>query len=162
MSPFQRRILFFIGSLLLLFIGYKAAEMSRYYTLYLTTEKVVNIEKKVPVQIKGISVGEVSDVAVQGSGLTLTLKMDRKHKISNESEFRVISTGVTGKKAIYIHPAEGELFLSHRDTVALTESEGVGELLKKMGDYIEKISSGFDSTISEMRTSDSIGNVSDE
>lgn len=156
MSSFQRRVLMFIGSVLLLYIGYKVFEISRFYTLYLTTDKVVHIEKAASVQIKGILVGEVADVAVQGSGLTLTLKMNRKHKISHESEFRVISTGVSGKKVIYVHPAEGERYLDHRDTIALTEADGVTELLKKMGSYIEKIGNEIDSTISEIITGDSV------
>jgi phospholipid/cholesterol/gamma-HCH transport system substrate-binding protein len=93
------------GAILIFFAGFyflKGANIfsgeNEYYVFY---EDVQGLQPSSPVQIKGMSVGRVSSIALNGSGkVKVTLAISKKTKIPRGSVAKLTATDLLGSKAI--------------------------------------------------------------
>lgn len=97
-----------IAALLLLFIVYKIGgiKTEKGYEVKCTFTYVSGLEENAPVKLAGVKVGEVKSVGCSYDGdetrVLVTLKLDEKARIREDSKLRISTTGLIGEKYIEI------------------------------------------------------------
>lgn len=97
-----------VAALLLLFIVYKIGgiKTEKGYEVKCTFTYVSGLEENAPVKLAGVKVGEVRSVGCSYDGdetrVLVTLRLDEKAKIREDSKIRISTTGLIGEKYIEI------------------------------------------------------------
>ncbi|MFK7866098.1 MAG: MlaD family protein [Alphaproteobacteria bacterium] len=85
------------------------------FKLHATFKQIQGITMGSPVNIAGIKVGQVEDIALntQNQEITLTLGFDRDVQLPYDSSIKIVSSGLFGTKSLRLSPgAEFENFES--------------------------------------------------
>ena len=97
-----------VAALLLLFLVYKIGgiKTEKGYEGKNTFTYVSGLEENAPVKLAGVKVGEVKSVGCSYDGdetrVLVTLKLDEKAKIREDSKLRISTAGLIGEKYIDI------------------------------------------------------------
>lgn len=97
-----------VAALLLLFVVYKIGgiKTEKGYEVKCTFTYVSGLEENAPVKLVGVKAGEVKSVGCTYDGdetkVLVTLKLDEKAKIREDSKIRISTTGLIGEKYIEI------------------------------------------------------------
>ncbi|EKD38945.1 MAG: Mce-related protein [uncultured bacterium] len=93
------------------------------YILKAEFDNVAGVKKGASVQIAGVVVGEVADVALSGSeSAILSLKIDKKVKVPVDSMASVKSQGIIGDKYIQLSLGSDATHFMPDETLVETES----------------------------------------
>ena len=100
---------FTVGGLMLL--GGATAGLSDFhfgsddeYTVYAGFKQVVGLMPQSDVRLSGVLVGKVTQIANEGTGVTVTMKIEPEVKIPKQSKVSIASSGVMGEKFINFLP----------------------------------------------------------
>jgi phospholipid/cholesterol/gamma-HCH transport system substrate-binding protein len=116
------------GFLALVYLAFHLGEVGlfdrgRTYAIHAEFDNVSGIKKGATVQVAGVIVGQVSDIALNDDLLAqLTMKVDRKLKIPTDSMVSVKSQGIIGDKFIQITLGGALDYFAENDTIFDTES----------------------------------------
>ena len=97
-----------VAALLLLFLVYKIGgiKTEKGYEVKCTFTYVSGLEENSPVKLAGVKAGEVKSVGCTYDGdetkVLVTLKLDEKARIREDSKIRISTTGLIGEKYIEI------------------------------------------------------------
>ncbi len=136
-------------------------------TYYAQYDQVNGLQKSSAVTAKGVKIGVVSDIAYDPQSsdkVTLSLSIDSKFRIPDNSQARIYSSGIMEGKAIEIALGNSPVYLNDRDTLhsfvdpGLLETAGIelGALTAKLSqtaDNATKLLATITSLIEENRTS---------
>lgn len=93
------------------------------YILKAEFDNVAGVKKGASVQVAGVVVGEVADVALSDSEAALLfLKIDKKLKVPVDSMASVKSQGIIGDKYIQLSIGGDETYFKPDETMVETES----------------------------------------
>jgi phospholipid/cholesterol/gamma-HCH transport system substrate-binding protein len=93
------------------------------YILKAEFDNVAGVKKGASVQVAGVVVGEVADVALSDSeAALLLLKIDKKLKVPTDSMASVKSQGIIGDKYIQLSLGGDETYFKPDETLVETES----------------------------------------
>lgn len=93
------------------------------YILKAEFDNVAGVKKGASVQVAGVVVGEVADVALSDSeAALLLLKIDKKLKVPTDSMASVKSQGIIGDKYIQLSLGGDETHFKPDETLVETES----------------------------------------
>ncbi len=93
------------------------------YELKAEFDNVAGVKKGAAIQIAGVVVGDVRDIRLGEMDLAyLTLRLDKKIKLSVDTMASVKTQGIIGDKFIQITPGGDEELLQPGDTITDTES----------------------------------------
>jgi phospholipid/cholesterol/gamma-HCH transport system substrate-binding protein len=104
--------------------GQKSDDGSDHYMVMAKFQSVDGIIDGSDVMIAGINVGSVSDLKLDPVSFMaiVTMKIDKKIKLSTDSQASVVSNGFLGGKFISITPGIDETILNEMDTMVYTQS----------------------------------------
>ena len=74
------------------------------YTVYAGFKQVVGLMPQSDVRLSGVLVGRVTNIANEGTGVTVTMKIEPEVKIPKQSKVSIASNGVMGEKFINFLP----------------------------------------------------------
>lgn len=74
------------------------------YTVYAGFKQVVGLMPQSDVRLSGVLVGKVTNIANEGTGVTVTMKIEPEVKIPKQSKVSIASNGVMGEKFINFLP----------------------------------------------------------
>src|SRR5215475_6254809 len=145
------------------------------YTLRLRADNVGGLKARSAVLVSGVSVGTVvgTELAPDGKGVTILLRIDKRYKIHRDAEFVVEQIGLLGDQYVVVYPTKNQgPLLKDGDEVscrapfsfqALAMStvgfiERVDEITKVLKEAVERINSTLltDRTLTNL--ADGIGN----
>lgn len=110
------------------------------YTLYAGFGQVVGIAPQSQVRLSGVPVGQVTDVANDGGGVTVTMDIGRDVKIPRGSRVTIGSAGMMGEKFINILPAAaGNGWLEDGDYLIGEDETGMDNLLAGMDKVLGQV-----------------------
>lgn len=93
------------------------------YILKAEFDNVAGVKKGASVQVAGVVVGEVAEVALSDSeAALLLLKIDKKLKVPTDSMASVKSQGIIGDKYIQLSLGGDETYFKADETLVETES----------------------------------------
>ncbi len=72
--------------------------------LYAGFKQVVGLQQQSDVRLSGVLVGKVTQIANEGTGVTVTMAIDPDVKIPKQSKVSIASSGVMGEKFINFQP----------------------------------------------------------
>lgn len=97
-------------------------------------ENVTGLKEGNTIRYSGVPIGKVKDIAVGTDGVTVTMKVDSKHKIPTDSKFSIQTDGILGEKFVSIEPGKSRELLhngSHIDGISKSNvDEAVGQMNK--------------------------------
>ena len=74
------------------------------YVVYAGFKQVVGLQPQSDVRLSGVLVGKVIKIANEGTGVTVTMKIEDEVKIPKQSKVSIASSGVMGEKFINFQP----------------------------------------------------------
>ncbi len=115
------------GFLALVYLAFNLGEVSlfrgsRTYTIHAEFDNVAGVKKGASVQIAGVDVGKVAEVALKDQYANLALEIDKNIEIPDDSMASVKSQGIIGDKYIQITLGGAEELLKEGDLIVDTES----------------------------------------
>ena len=131
--------LFMIAGLLcFVYISIKLGDVNLFeedkYMLQARFGSISGLKKGADVEIAGVKVGKVTDIALDGGDYEALVKlsMDSKFRIQNDSIASIRTAGVIGDKFVSIAPGGSEDYLKPGDSIRETESAvSLEELISK-------------------------------
>ena len=100
----------FIISLIIFFYLFKNTNHKAPIPFVATFNYVEGINYNSEVQIAGVKVGNVSDIAISSNRVIIKGFIDNDYNIPNDSILKIKSDGIFGKKALSIEPGFGDFF----------------------------------------------------
>lgn len=138
-----------VAALLLLFLVYKIGgiKTEKGYEVKCTFTYVSGLEDNSPVKLAGVKVGEVKSVGHTYDGdetrVLVTLKLDEKAKIREDSKLRISTTGLIGEKYIEITGgSKGSPFIKKGAILAGIDPFEIEELIETGRTLAARIDSG--------------------
>lgn len=104
------------------------------YTVYGYFTSASGLKKKAVVELAGVKIGHVSAISIDRQYLVarVTLDIDRKMAISEDSIASIKTAGIIGEKYIEILPGGSDTMLVHGDEIENTESSlDIESLIRK-------------------------------
>ncbi|KAF0193136.1 MAG: putative ABC transport system substrate-binding protein [Gammaproteobacteria bacterium] len=104
------------------------------YTLQARFGSISGLKKGADIEIAGVKVGKVTDIALDGSQYEALVKLSlsSRYKLQQDSIASVRTAGVIGDKFISIAPGGSEEYLRAGDSIRDTESSvSLEELISK-------------------------------
>ena len=100
-----------------------------------------------PVHVRGIPMGKVDAVELNGSGVLVKMSIDRNVPLTSATSFSVGSQGLVGERLIEMEPGQGRPLADEelpifdgRYELALSEMAGMfDQLNRRVGDFLETV-----------------------
>ncbi|MFI3328284.1 MAG: MlaD family protein [Rikenellaceae bacterium] len=133
-----------------------------YYAIY---DQAGGIQKSAPIFIKGVKIGNVSDIELDFSTaatpkVKLTLIISNEYEIPRDSEAKMYSTGVMGSMAIEILMGSSTDYLPNGSKINSTREAG---LLDSAGEEITNITGQIEGLTTDLaKTLESINSILDK
>jgi phospholipid/cholesterol/gamma-HCH transport system substrate-binding protein len=109
-------VLVLAGILILFYMSFRVGKYGFFreqgYELFVTFTNASGLDVKTPVQIAGVAVGKIKEIALEGYKAKVTLTIKKSVRIPVDSKVAVKSQGVLGDKFIEIIPGQGKMFLA--------------------------------------------------
>ncbi len=116
---------------------------SCYYAHY---DQISGVQKASPIYIKGVKVGNVSDIALDND-VVVTLSISSQYAIPADSKAKIFSSGIMNPKAIEIELGDSAQLLKSGDTIA---SNVELDLFEMAGSEMEFINDKLESVTDDM------------
>ena len=110
------------------------------YTLYAGFKQVVGLQQQSDVRLSGVLVGKVTQIANEGTGVTVTMKINDDAKIPKQSKVSKASSGVMGEKFINFQPKvdNGE-YLQNGDYLYGADEAGMDAMFDGLTKVMDKV-----------------------
>ena len=109
-------------------------------TLYAGFRQVIGLQNQSSVQLSGVPIGNVAEIKNDGSGVTVTLKVQPEVKIPKNSAVSIASSGVMGEKFINILPGRDDgNYLQDGDYIFGAEEAGMNSMFENMDKVMQKV-----------------------
>jgi len=109
-------VLVIVGILMLFYMSFRIGRYGIFqeqgYELSVTFANASGLDVKTPVQIAGVAVGKIKEIALEGYKAKAILTIKKSVQIPVDSKAAVKSQGVLGDKFIEIIPGPGKTFLA--------------------------------------------------
>ncbi len=127
-----------ILTLSILFLkNYKPGE--DFYIINVSFKNVGTLTVGDPVRVSGVKVGKVDGIKLRYKDVLVTLKINSKYKIPDDSKFYVESMGIMGERMISIELGNSENYLDPKKEYSGIYHTGIGEALGSIGFLIDKV-----------------------
>ncbi len=132
---------------------------------YATYDQADGIQRSAPIFIKGVKIGNVTDVALDFSSaantkVKLTLAISNEYLIPKDSEAKMYSTGVMGSMAVEILMGSSTEYLPSGSKIQTTREVG---LLESAGSEITNITGQIEGLTTDLaKTLESINSILDK
>lgn len=111
------------------------------YTVYAGFRKVIGLEPQAAVRLSGVPVGKVTNIVNDGTGVTVTMEIEDKARIPENSTVMVSSVGVMGDKFINITPSKSETYLKNGDYIYGVDEVGMDSMFESLDKVMDKVDS---------------------
>ena len=114
-------------------------------TLHASFDEIGGLQKRAPVVIGGVKVGQVKTIQLSPSGdfrARVTLDVDEKLKLPDDTQAAVLTQGVLGNQYVGLSPGGSDTLLADGGEIAYTQSAVVIERL--IGKVIQSLGGGKD------------------
>jgi phospholipid/cholesterol/gamma-HCH transport system substrate-binding protein len=110
------------------------------YPLYVVFESAAGLEKKAPVRVSGVKVGQVEGVALVPEGARVALRIHPDVQLKAGGHAIVRSSGFLGDRFVEIVPGKGPALLTGGETLTAHErAPDVENLMNRFGDIANDI-----------------------
>ncbi len=100
---------------------------------FATFNKIDGVSVGTDVVISGIKVGEVKEIFIKDNYPQISISVDKKIKISDDSSLSIQTDGLFGKKFLLVEVGGNDFYLQNGDKFSFSEdSIVIEELLKKI------------------------------
>ena len=111
------------------------------YTVYAGFRKVIGLEPQAAVRLSGVPIGRVTNIVNDGTGVTVTMEIEDKARIPQDSTVMVSSVGVMGDKFINITPSKSESYLKNGDYIYGVDEVGMDSMFESLDKVMDKVDS---------------------
>ena len=114
-------------------------------TLYVNFDEIGGLQKRAPVVIAGVKVGQVTNIELSDDGsfrARVTLNIDKSLKIPDDTRAAVLTQGVLGNQYVGLSPGGSDTLLADGGVIAYGDSAVVIERL--IGKVIQSLGGGKD------------------
>ena len=110
------------------------------FKLYAPFKQVLGLENSADVRLSGVPVGKVDSIITAKGGVLVTLTINEKVKIPDESTATISSVGVMGSKFVNITPSldDGE-YLKNGDVIKVTEEADMNAMFENMNRVLGRV-----------------------
>lgn len=144
---------FTVGGLMLL--GGATAGLGNFHfggnddlVVYAGFKQVVGLQQQSDVRLSGVLVGKVVQIANDGTGVTVTMKINPDVKIPKQSTVSIASSGVMGEKFINFQPkVENGEYIQNGEYLYGAQEAGMDQMF----DGLTKVMNQVDSLLQDMR-----------
>ena len=110
------------------------------FQVYAPFKQVLGLENAADVRLSGVPVGKVGSIITENGGVVVTLKIDEKIKIPNDSTAAIASVGVMGSKFINITPGvDAGKYLQDGDSIKVTEEADMNKMFESIDKVLGKV-----------------------
>lgn len=110
------------------------------FQVYAPFKQVLGLENAADVRLSGVPVGKVDSIITENGGVVVTLKIDEKIKIPNDSTAAIASVGVMGSKFINITPGvDAGKYLQNGDSIKVTEEADMNKMFESIDKVLGKV-----------------------
>ena len=111
------------------------------YTVYAGFHKVIGLEPQAAVRLSGVPIGKVTNIVNDGGGVTVTMEIEDKARIPEDSTVMVASVGVMGDKFINITPSKSDNYLKNGDYIYGVDEVGMDSMFESLDKVMDKVDS---------------------
>lgn len=109
-------------------------------TVYAGFKQVVGLQQQSDVRLSGVLVGKVEKIANDGTGVTVTLKINPDVKIPKQSKVSIASSGVMGEKFINFQPrVENGEYLENGAYLYGADEAGMDQMFDGLTKVMDKV-----------------------
>ncbi|MCX7856639.1 MAG: MlaD family protein [Deltaproteobacteria bacterium] len=153
LSPeFKVGLLVLCGILLLFYMSFKIERFGFFkekgYEIFVFLENASGIDTKSPVQLAGVTVGQVKSVNLEGFRAKIVMIIRDDVKIPRDSSVVIRTEGVLGDKYIEILPGKDRSYLAERGVI---ENVEVTPSIEDMFKRIDKAASNFGDVMGDLK-----------
>ncbi len=110
------------------------------YTLYAGFRQVIGLEPQAAVRLAGVPIGKVTSIGNDGGGVTVTMEIDKKAQIPQNSTVMVASSGVMGDKFVNITPNNNSnTYLKNGDYIYGVDEMGMDSMFEALNKVMDKV-----------------------
>lgn len=109
------------------------------YRLLAVVEEAGGIRRGDPVQMKGVNIGRVMDFALVPEGVALTLELEGRWKVPDDSRVRLVSSGLLGGRTVEVLPGGSSRPLPPGATLPGELVEGILEFPPELGREAQRV-----------------------
>ena len=110
------------------------------FKVYAPFKQVLGLENSADVRLSGVPVGKVESIITANGGVIVTMQINDKIKIPNDSTATVASVGVMGSKFVNITPGvDNGNYLQNGDEIRVTEEADMNAMFEGMNRVLGKV-----------------------
>lgn len=110
------------------------------FKVYAPFKQVLGLENSADVRLSGVPVGKVESIITANGGVIVTMQINDKIKIPNDSTATVASVGVMGSKFVNITPGvDSGNYLQNGDEIRVTEEADMNAMFEGMNRVLGKV-----------------------
>ena len=110
------------------------------FKLHAPFRQVLGLENSADVRLSGVPVGKVESIITENGGVLVTMNINEKIKIPNDSTATIASVGVMGSKFVNITPgADNGKYLQDEDYIKVTEEADMNAMFENMNKVLGKV-----------------------
>lgn len=110
------------------------------FKVYAPFKQVLGLENSADVRLSGVPVGKVESIVTANGGVIVTMQIDDKIKIPDDSTATVASVGVMGSKFVNITPGvDNGNYLQNGDSIKVTEEADMNAMFEGMNRVLGKV-----------------------
>ena len=110
------------------------------FKLYAPFKQVLGLENSADVRLSGVPVGKVESIVTANGGVIVSMQIDNKIKIPDDSTATVASVGVMGSKFVNITPGvDSGNYLQNGDSIKVTEEADMNAMFEGMNKVLGKV-----------------------
>lgn len=128
------------------------------YRLVATVQEAGGIRRGDPVQMKGVNIGRVLDFALVPEGVALTLELEGRWRVPDDSRVLLVSSGILGGRTVEVIPGRSDRPLSPGGKLSGELVEGILDFPPELGREARRVLEGLqgllaEPTVTSVRTS---------
>jgi len=152
-----------LGILAMAFLSLRLGKVELFtppsYRIYANFDNIAGLKDGADVEIAGVPVGKVVDIALNQERARVTMRLDNGVKVDEDAVAAVRTRGIIGDKYVAISPGASDKYVGDGGTLRQTESSFVLE--DAIGQLISSPSTGGEKGKgqSERKSSSDLGNL---
>lgn len=128
-----------VATLTVLFLLTDPATFRGRYLVMTEVDDAGGVRRGDPVQMRGVNVGRVRDFQMVSEGVVMTLEIDGRWRLPEDSYTRVTGLGLLGGRTIEVVPGDSEAMLPERGLLRGERTEDLTDLAGVLGRDVETI-----------------------
>lgn len=113
---------------------------NKMYGISVGFQQVLGLNPGANVCFAGVSVGEVTDISTEGSGVRVDLKLPSYLQMPKDSMITITSVGVMGEKFINIVPAKDNgMYIKEGDYIIGYDEQGIESMMDKINKALTQV-----------------------